>query len=84
MSKVIISVKVVPGASFNNVSYKIDESGNKLYLVRTTKNCENNKANEAVIELLAKYLKLAKRDVNIIRGFTSKNKLIEISNLVNN
>lgn len=52
----IIKVKVKPGASKNEVK-KIDEN---IYEVRTTVIPEKGKANEKVIELLAKFLMFQK------------------------
>lgn len=36
------------------------------------------RANEAVIRLLADYLDVAKSSMNIVRGFTSREKVVEI------
>jgi uncharacterized protein (TIGR00251 family) len=38
----------------------------------------DGKANEKVIELLAKHFSTAKRNVEIISGMTSKKKIVEI------
>lgn len=38
----------------------------------------DNQANDALIKLLAKHFKISKSHINIIRGKTSKHKLIEI------
>ena len=42
----------------------------------------NNSANEEVIEILSKYFKVAKSQINIIKGLKSKNKIIEIKGFV--
>jgi uncharacterized protein YggU (UPF0235/DUF167 family) len=39
-----------------------------------------NQANEALIKLLAKHLNVSKMRIKIIRGSTSRHKLIEIDN----
>lgn len=39
---------------------------------------EGGKANKAVVELLAKVLKVPKRSVNIVRGETSRIKTVRI------
>jgi len=46
--------------------------------VRVTATPEKGKANEKVIKLLAKHFKVAKSQVKIIRGLTSRNKTVEI------
>jgi hypothetical protein len=38
----------------------------------------NGAANEALVELLAKLLHVAKRDVRIVTGATSRRKLVEV------
>lgn len=70
----IIKVKVKPGASKNEVK-KIDEN---IYEVRTTVIPEKGKANEKVIELLAKFFDVPKSKVEIIRGQTSREKEVKI------
>ncbi len=37
-------------------------------------------ANEALIELLAEYFDTSKQKIKIVRGMTSKNKIVEIGN----
>lgn len=39
---------------------------------------ENNKANEAIIALIAEHLNVAKGKVRVISGMTSRRKIIEI------
>ena len=51
-----IIVKVKPKSKINEVSRQIDGS----FLVKTTAPAKENKANEAVIELLAQELGIAK------------------------
>lgn len=70
----IIKVKVKPGASKNEVK-KIDEN---IYEVRTTVIPEKGKANEKVIELLAKFFDVPKSKIEIIRGQTSREKEVKI------
>lgn len=70
----LLNIKVIAKSSRQLV--KEEASGIKVY-VRTAP--ENGKANKAVIELLAEYFKVAKKDVRIIKGFKSPLKTIEIN-----
>ncbi len=76
-----ISIKVTPKSSKNKVVPDImpDEKGNEFFRVFITSVPENNKANKAVIELLAGYFDVAKSDVRIVSGLTSKSKIIDIN-----
>jgi len=49
-----------------------------VLVVRVNVVPEKGKANEAVIKLLAKHFKVAKSKVKIVRGLTSRNKVVEI------
>ena len=69
-----IVVKVKTNANKNEV-IKID---NENYNIYTTATPENGKANQSIIELLAKFLRVGKTKIKIISGLTSKNKTIEI------
>lgn len=70
-----IAVKVIPGASKDQI-IKIDESNFKI---KTTKPPEDGKANEAVIEILAKHFDVKKNQIEIISGKTSQKKIIQIN-----
>ncbi len=48
------------------------------YRVSVHAPAQEGKANEAVIELLAKYFSISKSAIKIIRGQTSRRKLVEI------
>ena len=69
-----ISVRVKTNARKNEVK-QIDPN---RYEVRVTALPVEGKANEKVIELLAEYFGKPKRCVTILRGETSKNKIVEI------
>ena len=68
-----IRVKVFPNAKLNKID-KVDD----VYLVRVTAPPIEGKANKAVIELLAKHFKVSKSEIDIIKGLTSRIKLIDI------
>ncbi len=67
-------VKVKPRSSQN----KIVQAGEEL-TVWTTKSPHDGEANQAVIEQVAKFLKVPKTSIAIIRGAKSKTKLIKIN-----
>ena len=69
----IINIKVIPNAKRNNVL-----KGNDRFKVYVTAPPVNGKANKAVIKVLAEYLKVKKRNIKIIKGKKSKEKIVEI------
>lgn len=68
-----IFVKVIPKAHKNSV-----EIVDGVYVVHTTIVPENGKANVQVQKLLAKYFGVGKSCVVIIKGQTTRNKIIDI------
>lgn len=70
-----IEVHVTTKASSNQI-IKDEESG--IYRLRTTEAPEHGKANEKVIELLAKELAVPKSKLTIVSGLTWKKKLVKI------
>ena len=71
--KVIIRVKP------NSSQEKIEKTENG-YLVYVKEPPVNNKANQAVIKVLANYFKIPKSQISILSGLKSKQKFIEIRN----
>jgi len=67
-----LKIKVSPNSKKQEI-VKVNDSEYKVFL---KKPAENNKANIELIKLLIKHFK---KKVNIIRGFTSRNKIVEIS-----
>ena len=51
---------------------------NNVYIVKVNAPAAEGRANERLIELLSEHFKRPKRNISIIKGFKSKNKLIEI------
>ena len=70
-------VRVQPRASRNEI---VGEQEGALR-VRLTAPPVNDAANEALVDLLAKLLHVAKRDVRIIAGPTSRRKVVEVDNV---
>lgn len=72
---VIIEVKVVPSSGKSEC--KLDKSGRlKCYLKSPP---ERNEANNELVKLFAKALKLTQNEVEIIAGATSRTKKLKIS-----
>lgn len=69
-----IVVKVTPKASKNEI---IGWEGD-LLKIRLTAAPEKGKANDSLIALLSKKLKIAKSRIHILKGETSRQKLVEI------
>lgn len=75
--KTTFFVKVIPKASRSEIiGWEQDVLRIRLHAVP-----EKGKANEALIALLSKELKVAKRDIVILKGETSRLKKIEIEGI---
>jgi uncharacterized protein (TIGR00251 family) len=69
-----ITVKVKPNSRENTVK----ETGLNSYEVKVSVPPEKGRANERVIELLAKHLKIAKSLITLVSGSASKMKIFKI------
>ena len=69
-----ITIRVKPNARKNEVQ-KIAEN---QFVVSVTAPPVEGRANEKVIEVLARYFHKPKRSVTIVRGKTAREKIIEI------
>jgi uncharacterized protein (TIGR00251 family) len=76
-SSASIKIRVQPKASRNEV---LGYQGDTLRL-RVTAPPEGGKANEAVISLLAEALGVAKSQISIVRGHSSRDKLVSVASL---
>jgi uncharacterized protein (TIGR00251 family) len=70
----LISVKVIPRSKKNSVEW---ESGEGLR-VRLTAPPVDGAANEALVRFLAERLGVPKRQVVVVRGATSRQKVVEV------
>lgn len=68
-----LKVKVHPGSKKNEV---VEKSHDSFEIFVRAKPVEG-KANDAVIDLLSDYLKLPRSGLRLVRGATSRNKIIE-------
>ncbi len=73
-SKQTFNVRVIPKARQNDVSLDADGT----IRIHTTAAPTDGAANDAVIKMLAKHFDVPKSSIRIIRGATSRNKVIEI------
>jgi len=67
------NVRVTPRAKQN----KVVENGDVLRVYTTTVP-ENGRANDAVIDLLAEYFDVAKSRIKILKGQTSRDKIVTV------
>ncbi len=68
------NVRVIPRARKNEIT--VDPDG--TLRVHTTAAPTDGAANDAVIKIIAKHFDVAKSQVKIIRGATSRNKIIQL------
>jgi uncharacterized protein YggU (UPF0235/DUF167 family) len=79
MSKKLIKIKVIAGAKIEKLGdVAKDVNGDDVQKIYVNAIRENGKANEAVIDLLAKEFKIKKSAITILKGELSPNKIIEI------
>ena len=69
-----IHVKVIPAARKNEIKKE-----GELYRVYLTAPAQDGRANQALIEALATYFGVKKRQIQIIKGLKSRLKTINIS-----
>lgn len=75
-NSLIIKLKVSPNASKNEIINKDGE-----IKVKVTAQPIENKANKALVEFLSKKLKVAKTNIEIVKGETSKEKTLLFKNI---
>lgn len=71
-----VRLKIIPNSSRNEIIW----DGKNLKIKITAQPIEN-KANKALIEFLSKQLKIAKSNIQIIKGETSKEKTLLIQGI---
>ncbi|PIT90239.1 MAG: hypothetical protein COU22_03265 [Candidatus Komeilibacteria bacterium CG10_big_fil_rev_8_21_14_0_10_41_13] len=70
-----IKVKVIPRSSFSHIEEDLE--GNLRVKLKSAP--VKGQANQALIEMLAKYYKVSKTQIRIIQGLSSRNKIIKIN-----
>ena len=74
-----IECRVRAGASSNRIEAQRDAEGKIALRIYVTKIAEGGKANEAVIALLSKEMKMPRSAFTILRGETSRDKVIAVA-----
>ena len=59
----------------------IEQQTDGSFVVYVREISVDGKANEALVKLLAKHFKVSKTNVTIIRGHTSRHKIVEINGI---
>ncbi len=72
-------MKIQVTVKANSKQQKIEESADGSLIVRLKSPPVDGKANRELIEMLAKQFKVAKSQISIKSGLSSKNKLVEIN-----
>ena len=67
----IIKIKIIPNSSKNDIIIE-----DEFLKVKVTAQPVENKANKALVEFLSKQLKIPKTCIEIVKGETSKEKVI--------
>lgn len=77
---ILLYVKVTPNSSKTKISGKFIDEKNQEYLkVNLAAVPEDGKANDELIKFLCKFLKISKSKIEILRGETSRIKVVKIS-----
>jgi len=69
-----LNVKVIPKSSINLVETELDGS----LKVKLTALPDKGKANQQLIEVLAKHYEISKSKIKILKGLASRNKIVEV------
>jgi uncharacterized protein (TIGR00251 family) len=75
-----ISIKVIPDSKNDEIAeFLQDLNGMYIMRIKIKQSPHEGKANEALVRLLSEYLELPKSHIDIIAGYTSKQKIVEIT-----
>lgn len=75
-----MAIRLTPKASSDRIGdIRKMPDGTEQLAVYVTAVPENGKANTAMIRILSKHLNIAASRITVIRGATSRNKIIQIS-----
>jgi len=70
----VIKVKIIANSSRQS----IEEISPSEFKIKLKSAPVEGKANKELIDLLSEYFKVAKSQINIVRGETAKNKILDI------
>ena len=74
-----ITVKTIPGAGVERIVKEASLDGEVRFRVYVKQPAEDGKANKAVLAALARYFRIDKTDLEILKGQTSRTKVISIN-----
>lgn len=75
-----LHLHVSPGASRTRVEgWRTDPDGTQRLRIRVAAPPDKGKANKAVVKLLADRLNVAPKDIEVVRGATSRAKTVQIA-----
>jgi uncharacterized protein len=78
----LLHVKVTPNSSTTKISGKFLDEKNQEYLkINLAAVPTDGKANDALIKFLSKFLKIPKSKIEILRGETSRIKVVKVLDL---
>lgn len=72
----MINVTVKPNSKKGPLIEPLDDGGLIVYIREIA---ADDQANEALVKLLSKHYKIAKNKISIVRGHTSRHKVVEIN-----
>ena len=76
----VLAVRLTPGAARDAIEgWRADAAGARHLAVRVRAVPEKGRANAALIALLGKVLGIPKRDIDVIRGATSRLKTVQVT-----
>jgi len=70
----VIKVRVIPNAKKNSIFQEGD-----MFKIHVVAQPVGGKANKAMIDLLAEFFKVKKRDIRIIKGESAREKVVEVN-----
>ncbi len=73
-----INVSVVPWSKQEKIEIQKDLMWNDVYKIWLKAKPVDGEANKDLIQILSNYFKIAKKDIVILRWWSSRNKVIEI------
>ncbi len=76
----LLYIKLTPKAAQNRIGeVRINADGQEVLQIYVTAPPDKNKANEALVRLLAEHLKLAPSSIRLVRGHTSRTKVLDVT-----
>ena len=75
-----VAIRLVPRAKADRlVEIGVAAEGGRVLRAAVTAPAEAGRANEALLQLLARVWRIPRRDLSIIQGFTGRNKAVRVA-----